>query len=331
MKAAFLEAPRQLVVRDVERPNPKPGEVRVQLQQVGICGSDVHLFCGHRLLENPTVIGHEGIGVIDKAGAGVSNRKVGDRVAIEPNIPCGHCTYCMGGRGNICINKRVIGLTEQGCFAEYVCLPAHFSWPIPDSIDDTEAVCIEPTAVCVHALFTSSARPGDTIAIVGLGAIGLILTHLAIRLGYRVCVSELNPNKLQLAVRQGAVSVQGDTDTINKIWTTHDVTAVFECAGSAAAATLVAAAAPRGSEIVLVGLSGEPAAFTPLKISREGITLIPSIIYDHPTDFRRAIRLIEQKTIAPGFIVSSYATLDTIQHALERAGSGEETKVVVRI
>lgn len=338
MRSAFLNKPNEILIENIEIPEPKFGEVRVRLSKVGICGSDVHLFLGHRLLSKPTIIGHEGLGFIDKIGEGVSNRSIGERVAIEPNIPCRKCQYCMSGRGNICSNKRVIGLTEAGCFAEYITLPADFAWKIPNEISDEDAVVLEPTAVAVHALFSTKTKPGDTIAVIGLGAIGLLLTHLALSLGYRVFVSELNATKLKIATDLGAsplTSNGGTLDTQAKFleenWVNNNVSAVFECAGSAHTASLATAAAPRGSEVVLVGLSGNLATFTPLKITREGIQIVPSIIYDHPFDFGRAIQLIRSKIIRPSFIISSYASLENLQSALELAATGNESKIVVNI
>ena len=164
MKAAFLDKPKQLTLKEVEIPEPKAGEVRIKLKMIGVCGSDIHLFLGHRLLDKPTIIGHEGLGYIDKIGIGVKDRTVGERVVIEPNIPCKNCQYCQSGRGNICIHKRVIGVNETGCFTEYITLPFEFCWHIPDSISDNDAVTIEPTTVCVHALLASKAKIGDTMA-----------------------------------------------------------------------------------------------------------------------------------------------------------------------
>lgn len=338
MRSAFLNKPNEILIKDIETPEPKFGEVRVRLSKVGICGSDVHLFLGHRLLDKPTIIGHEGLGFIDKIGEGVTGRSIGERVIIEPNIPCRKCQYCMSGNGNICVNKRVIGLNESGCFAEYVSLPAEFAWKVPAEISDEDAVVVEPTAVAVHALFSSKAKPGDTIAIIGLGAIGLLLTHLALKLGYIVFVSELNAAKVKMATDLGASPLTpngGTLDTQAKFleenWVGNNVSAVFECAGSAHTASLATAAAPRGSEIVLVGLSGGLATFTPLKIAREGIQIIPSIIYDHPFDFQRTLQLIRSKVIQPSLIISSYSTLHELQTALQLAATGNESKIIVNI
>lgn len=337
MQSAYLTAPRQIQLQDIHLPEPGAGEVRVRLKQIGICGSDVHLFLGHRLLSRPGIIGHEGLGYIDKLGPGVTGRAVGERVVIEPNIPCGRCQQCWSGHANSCGNKRTIGLNEPGCFAEYVVMPADFCWTVPDSISDEDAVTVEPTAVALHALLASSAKPGDTIAVIGLGAIGLLLTHLALSLGYRVLVTEINTAKTALAENLGAISLTptGSPDeqsaALSQSWLKYDVCAVFECAGAASTASLATAAAPRGSEIILVGLSEKPATFTPLRLTREGISIIPSIIYNHPVDFRRTLRLIESGIIRPGFIVSGYWPLEQLQAALETAAQGSESKLIVTI
>ena len=277
------------------------------------------------------------MGVIDKIGEGVQDKEVGDRVVIEPNFPCGQCQFCRSGRGAICTNKGVLGFNRTGCFAEYVAIPAEFAWEIPKDIKDEDAVTIEPMAVAYHALFSSKARPGDTIAIIGLGAIGLLLTHLASQLGYQVLVTEKVDSKLSSAKIMGAdiVKAKGDFDQqsrqLSAQWSNLQAQAIFECAGSDLTASLAAAAAPHGSDVVLVGLSEKKAAFQPLKLVREGITLIPSIIYDHPFDFKRVIQLLQSKVIAPGQIVSSFEPLEQLQSALEKAAEGEESKIVVVI
>lgn len=337
MKGTVLVKPNEIQVLELETPEPKAGELRIKLTKVGICGSDVHLFLGHRLLDKALTIGHEGLGYIDKIGEGVQGRTVGERVIIEPNIPCGHCKHCLSGNGNICVNKRVIGVNEAGCFAEYIVVPANFAWKIPDEISDENAVTIEPMAVAVHALFEAKVKPGDTIAVVGLGAIGLLITHLALALGYKVLVTEINSHKVEMATALGAISAiaTGDlaqqTEELSAIWEAHDVEAVFECAGVSHTASLATAATPRGAEIILVGLANQLATFRPLKIAREGIHIVPSIIYKHPFDFKRTIQLIASKVINPSFIISSHYPLQDLQTALSEAAKGHESKVIVNI
>jgi L-iditol 2-dehydrogenase len=335
VRAAILQSPRKIVLREVAMPEPQFGELRIKLKAVGVCGSDVHLYLGHRILDRPSIIGHEGIGYIDKLGDGVNHLQVGDRVVIEPNIPCMHCRFCETGRGNICINKKVTGLNQPGCFAEYVILPAKHAWKLSDAISDQNAVTIEPAAVALHALFVSKAQPGDTIAVIGLGAIGLLLTHLAIAFGYKVMVTEVNPSKLKIAKELGAIDAcEGlaiTNETLADKWNHHNAVAIFECAGSDHSVSLATAAAPRGSEIILLGLSTHPATFQPLRLVREGISILPSIVYDHPVDFQHTIQLIESKKINPSFIISRYMPLADLPSAFEIAVKGDDSKIIINI
>lgn len=333
MKAAVLFQPGEICIQTTPAPMPKTGEVRVRLRLCGICGSDIHFFKGDRLLGKPTIIGHEGLGEIDRVGDGVAHRKIGERVVVEPNIPCRQCAWCLQGKGNICIAKRSIGVNEAGCFAEYICLPEQFCHTIPHTISDQDAVTLEPMAVAYHALMMAPAKPGDTIAVIGLGAIGLLLTHLALRLGYRVLVSELKEHKNRQAIAMGAkpVTEAGSVDTFSAELLRENVSAVFECAGSEFTASLAVAVAPRGTQVILVGLSEKQASFQPLKLVREGIALKGAIIYDQLIDFKRVIQLIQAGIIHPGQIISKTVPLENISEAITFAAKGDDSKIIISI
>jgi 2-desacetyl-2-hydroxyethyl bacteriochlorophyllide A dehydrogenase len=334
MQAGVLTAPRSIELQPRPIPEPGPSEVRIKLKAVGICGSDVSLFLGHRPdLVFPLIIGHEGFGYVDKLGEGVSQFKIGDRVVIEPNYPCGHCDYCWQGRGNICPNKRIIGVLETGCFAEYAVIPAEFIWHVPDSISDNDAIVIEPTAVALHTLYTSPARPGDTIAVIGLGAIGLLVTHLAQRMGYQILAYDRVPEKVALASSFGAIPIPADTTTAQLAthWKEARVHTVFECAGAAAALTMAVEAAPRGSYVVVAGLSDKPSAIIEFGITRQGINILTSIIYQHPIDFRRTISLIESGFLQPSRIISAKESFSNLASALEIASTGQHAKIVLNV
>jgi 2-desacetyl-2-hydroxyethyl bacteriochlorophyllide A dehydrogenase len=321
MRAAYLTGPKSIVLREEAIPEPRPGELRIRLEEVGICGSDVHYFGGHRPLPGPTIIGHEGWGYIDAVGSGVQ-RQIGERVVVDPNAPCGKCMYCDRGQATVCPNKRTIGLNAPGCFAEYVIIPADFAHALPESVSAADAVTIEPTAVAFNALKHASLKVGDTIYVLGLGAIGMLITHLAIQRGLIVYVGELNPVLLEKAVSMGAL--HGD-------WQAADVRVVFECTGSAAATTQLCADTPRGASIVLLGLSEKSASFTPLDLVRRGISIRGSLIYDHPEDFQTVIQLISNGKINPGQIISKYIPLAELEAGLFAASSGHPGKIVVQI
>ncbi|MBN8826482.1 MAG: alcohol dehydrogenase catalytic domain-containing protein [Spirosoma sp.] len=334
MLAGVLTAPRSIDIQQRLIPEPGFGEVRIKMKAVGICGSDVSLFQGHRPdLAFPLVIGHEGIGYIDKVGEGVSPQRLGERVVIEPNYPCGHCDFCWQGRGNICLNKRIIGVLETGCFAEYTVVPARFAWSLPEQITDDDAVVIEPTAVALHTLFSSPARPGDTVAVVGLGAIGLLVTHLAQRMGYIVLAYDRIPEKVALAATLGAIPISVDSSVahIASQWKEANVHTVFECAGSAPAFTMAVEAAPRGAYVVVAGLADKPSSLTEFSITRQGITIVTAIIYQHPIDFRRTIRLIENGFLRPGCIISVKEPFEQLATALDTACLGKHAKIVLDV
>lgn len=334
MQAGVLTTPRSIELQSRPIPEPGPGEVRIRMKAVGICGSDVSLFMGSRPdLAFPLVMGHEGLGYVDKIGEGVSGHQLGDRVVIEPNYPCGRCEYCWQGRGNVCPNKRIIGVLEAGCFAQYAVVPAPFAWRVPDAISDDDAVVIEPTAVALHTLYSSPARPGDTIAVIGLGAIGLLVTHLAVKMGYTVLAYDRVPEKTVLASTFGAIPIPADATTIQiqNLWKEARVHTVFECAGAAPAFTLAVEAAPRGAYVVVAGLSDKPSALTEFSMTRQGINIITSIIYQHPTDFRRTIGLIESGFLQPGRIISAKEPFQNLVLAVQTASSGHHAKIVLDV
>lgn len=328
MIAAVLLSPECISIENIEKPEPQSFEVLIKLAAVGICGSDIHFYKGDRLLSKPTILGHEGIGHVVEIGSKVQGFSVGDRVVIEPNIGCGNCRFCKKGRGNICIHKKVIGVNENGCFTEFIALDAEYCWKIPETISNDDAVCIEPMAVAVHALKCTKVKPSSAVAIIGLGAIGLLLTQLCIAKGYKVYVKDLNHGKQLIAKNYGAIILPSD-EQLSDFLITNEIETVFDCVGVAKATNLILETAPRGAEIVLVGLANDLVSFIPLRIAREEISILPSIIYNHPDDFAETIQLIEEKVITPSKIISNRFSLNKINEAIQLAASGNETKVII--
>ena len=329
MKSTFLSKPKLISFRQVAPAPLKEKEVRVAVKQVGICGSDVHLFLGHRPMPEYTALGHEAIGIISEVGLGVPKQRKGDRVVLEPNISCGNCRFCQEGRSNICIHKKILGLNRAGCFADSVTLPSDFAHSLPAVISDADGVVIEPMAVAYHAFQSVEILKGHCIAILGLGAVGLLLAHLAIEMGVKVLASDPNQNKCKLAKKIGAYIVA--VEDIETRWKKEEARAVFECAGAKTTAGSAISSAPHGATVVLLGLSDTYAEFQPLKMVRSGISILPSIVYKHPQDFHQVIRLIENKKLQPGKIISLYKDFEELQEAFELAVTGEYPKIIVNI
>ncbi len=330
MKAALLLAPQEIQIQDAAQPQLGGTDVLIEPVLAGICGSDVSLFLGHRTAPAyPLLLGHEVIGRVAAVGDGVTQLAVGQRVIVEPNYPCGMCTFCRAGRGNICPNKKSLGVTISGCFAESFAAPAEFVWAIPDTIADDDAAAIEPLAVSLHALWQSGAQLGDTIAVIGCGSTGLLLIQAAVAQGMRVFAHDKLESKIEMAHKLGA-QVRVDVD-VARLWRDEGVTSVFECAGAAATVELALNAVPRGGQVILLGLSSSQANFQPLRFVREGLRVSGSIIYDHPHDFARAIGLVEQKVLSPSSIVSHRFPFSDIRRALEVASTGEAGKVLLNM
>jgi L-iditol 2-dehydrogenase len=185
MRAAELIAPLTFRLTDVPIEDPGPGEVQVRIEAVGVCGSDLHAYSegavGSTPNVYPMVLGHEPAGKIVKTGAGVTGLIAGDRGALEPALYCYHCEFCLSGHHNVCANIRFLSNPHYpGFFRELVNLPLTNFLPIPSGMSFGEATLAEPLAIALHSLRLVSIRPGETVAVIGAGPIGL-LTIAALR------------------------------------------------------------------------------------------------------------------------------------------------------
>ena len=185
MRAAELIAPLTFRLTDMPLEDPGPGEVQVRIEAVGVCGSDLHSYSEGAVGGTPNVypmlLGHEPSGTIVKTGAGVTGLAAGDRGALEPALYCYHCEFCLSGRHNVCENIRFLSNPNHpGFFRELVNLPVSNFLPIPGTMSFGEAALAEPLAIALHSLRLASIAPGETVAVIGAGPIGL-LTIAALR------------------------------------------------------------------------------------------------------------------------------------------------------
>lgn len=180
-----------------------------EVGSVGVCGSDVHYFehgrIGPYVVNSPPVLGHETGGVVAAVGPEVSSLQVGQRVSIEPGVPCRSCPQCLTGRYNLCPNVRFFATPPyDGAFSQFVAMPAAFVYPVPDSISDDAAGLIEPLSVGVWACRRAQTAPGSTVLVTGAGPIGLIAAQTARAYGDdAVTVTDVNPHRLRLAEKLG--------------------------------------------------------------------------------------------------------------------------------
>lgn len=339
MRAAIIDAPGNVRVGILPDPTPKPDELVVRVGACGICGTDLHIMDGDSpLVCYPIVPGHEFAGEVVAVGRNVLQGNgtrdmhvtVGTRIAVEPNLYCGHCEFCRTGHENLCINYTAIGVTLDGACAEYVTVPAAKAYILPEHLSFREAALIEPISCAVHGMHRLTPKSGDTFLIVGAGTMGLILVQLALRGGAsKVAVVDLNTQRLQLAEKLGADSIQTD---INKLL--EDEPLGFDCVidvtGVASAIEGAFTATRRGGKLLVFGVAPGEAriSLSPFRIYNDEITVLGSmaVLYS----FGPAINLLSSGAIDAEMMLTAALPLEDFPKALSmvRRGEGIKTQIL---
>jgi L-iditol 2-dehydrogenase len=262
MQAAVLRGIEDLAIEERPVPVPEPGEVLVQINAVGVCGSDVHYYqhgrIGDFVVERPMVLGHESGGVIAGVGPGVDASRIGQRVSVEPGVPDLTCSECLAGRYNLCPDMEFFATPPfDGSLAEFVTVHEAFAHPVPDSMSDDAAALLEPLSVGVWANRKGHVTAGSRVLITGAGPIGLVATQCARAFGAtEIVVADLNPHRLGLAETLGA------TATVNVAETSlsdagFEPTVLLECSGHPGATGDALRTVARAGRAVLVGMGGD--------------------------------------------------------------------------
>lgn len=269
MKVAVMTGARKM--EWVERPIPRPGkgEVQIKLEYVGVCGSDLHFYDEGRLAnwvpEGPLVLGHEPGGVVTELGEGVEGLKPGDRVALEPGVPCGECSDCRNGHYNLCSKLKFMAIPKEkdGVFSEYCTHNASMCFKLPDNVSTMEGALMEPLAVGMHACELANAKVGETAVVLGCGCIGLVtIMCLKSRGINEIYAVDIFDKRLEKAKEVGAAKIiNSKMDSIEAFVKTlpgGGVDHVFECAGNRVTTLQTARLIRRAGKITLVGVSPEP-------------------------------------------------------------------------
>ena len=275
MLAAVLHEPQKLLIDELDAPQPQPGQVQIRVRAGGICGSDLSYYfkgkSGDFAVREPFVLGHEVAGEIAALGEGVSDLRVGQRVAVNPGLNCGTCRYCLKGMPNHCLNMRFMGSAStfphmQGMFRQFIAVAARQCVPVPEGLDFAMASMAEPLAVALHALRLAGSLVGAKVLLVGCGPIGCILLAVARRAGaHHLVAVDLADKALQMAATLGAdeTVLANDQTRIDK-WSqqrgTFDV--VLEASGSPAGLDTALRAARAGGTVIQVG--NLPAGHSPV-------------------------------------------------------------------
>lgn len=272
-----------IVVTNSEIPVPGPNDVLIKVTMAGICGTDLHIYKWDEWAQNrikpPIIIGHEFVGEVYRLGSNVEHLKEGQRVSAEGHITCGHCRLCKNGQAHVCSDYEIIGVDRNGCFAEFVSIPATNVWPVPDAISDRHAALFDPLGNAMH---TVMAQPVSmkTIFITGAGSIGLFAIPIAKANGAsRVIVMEPNSMKRDIAKKVGADLVIDplNEDVKNKVmdFTCNEgIDILLEMSGNESALHMGLNLLRNGGDASLLGI---PQRQVPIDLAREvifkGITI----------------------------------------------------------
>ncbi len=265
---AYMNRPGNLEFREAPLPKPAASEVLIKIECCGICGSDVHYFefgkIGDYVVKGDFTLGHEVSGVIIEVGSGVTHLKAGDRVALEPGIPCGSCTQCKSGKYNLCKDVRFFATPPvQGALQNYVMHPADLCFPLPEQVSYLEGALVEPLCVGLHACAQGCVSVGDSVVILGAGCIGLVtLLAAKARGASKVIVVDLFEKRLDFAKKLGATQViNGKTsDVLQEICSVlgaDGADVVIETAGVPQTIYQTSQIAKCGGTVVLVGVAVE--------------------------------------------------------------------------
>jgi NADPH2:quinone reductase len=338
MRAAALTDLETLEVQDRERPTPNADEVLVEVGACGVCMTDYHMYHGSFAVETPVVLGHESAGTVAEVGDDVTNFAPGDRVAMNPVVPCNECSACKRGETNLCENNTSIGGAGQtvidGAFAEYVRVPATNLEDVGDLSFRTAALA-EPLACCVHGVRRSGIDQGDSVAVVGAGPIGLLLVQTLHNAGAApIAVSELDADRRELAAEMGADLVvdPADGDPVEAIREEVGlVDAGIEVVGKVQTIEQAHELTARGGNTLIFGVPPQDATMeiNPFDIYFDEVDVRGTFALTQES-FERAVTLLRTGRIDADALVTEEIGLADIPGAFERMASAEGLKKIVR-
>ncbi len=331
MRVSVLRGIRDVAVEERPTPSPRPGEVLVQVGSVGVCGSDVHYYqhgrIGDHVVRGPLVLGHEAGGRVVAVGEGVDPGRIGQRVSLEPGVPCRHCVQCRAGRYNLCPDVVFFATPPvDGAFAEYVTLASDFAYDVPDHLSDDAAGLIEPLSVGVWANHKAGVRTGSRVLVSGAGPVGLVVTQVARARGAsEIVVSDVDPHRLEVATRFGATHVVDARDGIPE---GLEVDAFVDCSGAPSAVAAGCRAVGPAGAVVLVGMGADEVTLPVALIQNREIVVTGTFRYANT--WPEAIALATSGRVDLDGLVTAHVDLDHVVETLDADPEAGHLKMVVR-
>ena len=340
---AILVTPGTMQIQDAPMPEPKEDEVLLKVEYVGICGSDIHGFESGPFIppKDPNQkigLGHECGGTVVGVGSKVKKIKVGDRVNIEPGIPCGKCKFCLSGHYNICPDVDFLATQPnyRGALTNYITHPESLTYKLPDNMDTMEGALVEPAAVGMHAAMEADVKPGKKIVILGAGCIGLMTLQACRVMGAtEIVVVDMIEKRLNMAKKLGAMETinGGKEDTVaraKEILGDLGADIVFETAGARATAAQTTKLVMRGGRIMIVGTVPGDTPVNFLSINRE---VKIQTVFRYANNYPMTIEAISSGRFDVKSMVTDIYDYKDVQRAFEESLSrkSEIIKGVIKV
>lgn len=334
MKALVIEEPYKAVIKEVPYPKPGPNEVTIKVENIGICGTDIHIYQGEFLSPYPIIPGHEFSGTIHELGEQVQGFKMGERVTADPSLFCGHCEFCLTNRGNQCENWGALGNTVDGSMAEYVRVPSKNVVHIPTSMSFSEAAFIEPMACVVHGMNRLQLQVGERVLLFGAGAMGQQLVQAVKMAGAsEVVIVDVAQEKLDLALQWGAtkgvLSNDISVELLEKYPNGFDV--VIDATGIPEVIEEAFMYMGPTAKYLQFGVTPKDAkvAIDPFKLYNYDWTIIGSMAINHT--FLRALQWVKEGRIELKHLISQEISLEETISFLEGPRNPNNLKVQIKL
>ncbi len=329
-RAAVLVRSGEIAIERRPVPTPAAREVLVEVTSVGVCGSDVHWYehgrIGDLVVRSPLVLGHECAGRVVAVGRDVAKHAIGDRICLEPGVPCGRCRECRAGRYNLCVDVAFFATPPiDGAFADYVTIHEDFAFALPDGMSDDVGALMEPLSVGIWACRKAGVTAGDRVLVTGAGPIGLLAMQVAKAFGATdVAISDVNEHRLAAAERMGATRVvRAGNDAPG------EVDALIECSGHPAAVVAgIEALRPAGTA-VLVGMGPTPTAEIPLALIQNRELWLTGT-FRYANTYPAAIELAAAGRVDVAALITGHFDLEDTEAAL-LAGHNDSASIKVMV
>jgi threonine 3-dehydrogenase len=328
-----------LWLQDVDKPTIGPEDVLIKVNEVAICGTDLHIYNWDQWAQEhvpvPMTVGHEYIGIIEEVGELVHSVKIGDRVSGEGHIMCGECRNCRAGRGHLCRDTRGVGVNRAGAFAEYLSLPADNAYKIPPGISDDIASILDPLGNAVHTALSFD-LVGEDVLITGAGPIGLMATAVAKHVGARhVVITDINEKRLAMAKQFGATrTVRAGQEDLHDVMEELEMLEGFdvglEMSGNETALADLIGIINHGGKIALLGIYKESPRVNLNQAIFKGISLKGIYGREMFETWHKMIAMLGSG-LDVSAVITDHIAFEDFETGFQRLNAGEACKVVMRL